>query len=81
MGSRDAAVTDIDLLPKWMAERAVLLRRIEYRERELLEIHEDYLALEQRCAGLMAVILRQAQRDRAEREEWKRAKSANECNI
>lgn len=45
-------------------ERA--MRQLAYRERELMELHEDYLALEQRCNALMGVILRQAARDRAE---------------
>lgn len=38
-----------DLLPLWMAERTALLRKIEYRERELLELHEDYISLQRDC--------------------------------
>ena len=45
-------------------ERA--MRQLAYRERELAELSEDYLALEQRCNALMAVIRRQAARDRFE---------------
>ena len=56
-------------------ERA--MRQLAYRERELLELHEDYLALEQRCNALMGVILRQAARDTLDRVN-RMAKAANE---
>lgn len=59
------AVREID--PHWQSVHRALLNRIEYRERELLALHEDYICLEQRCAGLMAVIRRQARRDRLDR--------------
>ena len=45
-------------------ERA--MRQLAYREREIAELSEDYLALEQRCNALLAVIRRQAARDRLE---------------
>lgn len=55
-----------------------LRRQIEYRERELQELGEDYLSLEQRCNGLMGVIRRQAQRDRMERANRLAAEPAND---
>lgn len=55
-----------DLLADWRRYERSLHARIAYRERELAELHEDYLVLELRCSGLMACICRQAARDRAE---------------
>ena len=53
--------------PLWRRYERTLLLRIAYRERELIELHEDYLQLELRCACLMAAIRRQAERDTLER--------------
>ena len=58
------AVREID--PHWQAVHRALLNKIKYRERELTELGEDYLVLEQRCNALMAVIRSQAKRDRYE---------------
>ena len=46
MAAPNGSLADTDLIGKWLDERAALLRKIEYRERELLELHEDYMALE-----------------------------------
>ena len=51
----------------WQRVHRALLNKIEYRERELAELSEDYLALELRFNGLMGVIRRQAVRDTLER--------------
>ena len=56
---------------------ARLRRQIDYRERELTELHTDYLSLEQRCNALMGVIRRQAARDRFEIAQ-RQAKAAND---
>ena len=67
----------VGLLEDWRRYERSLLQKLANRERELLELHEDYIALEQRCAGLMAVIRRQARRDRFERAQME-AKAAND---
>ena len=54
------------------------MRQLAYRERELAELSEDYLALEQRCNALLAVIRRQAARDRVEIAN-RQAKAVNDA--
>ena len=75
MAARDRLPID----EHWQAVYRALLNKIAYRERELLELHEDYLELEQRCNGLWGVIRRQAARDRAAIAERKALKAANDA--
>ena len=59
-------VREVD--PLWQRVERALLNRIEYRERELLELHEDYIALEIRYNGNRSV------------HQWL-SKNINEVNI
>lgn len=43
----------------WQQVHRALLNKIAYREKELLELHEDYIALEIRCNVLYAYCRRQ----------------------
>lgn len=79
MGSRDLEQRESLSDPLWRKYERVLLNRIEYRERELAELSEDYLALEQRCNALWGVIARSAKRDREAIAERKRMDAANEA--
>ncbi len=63
--------------PHWDRVHRALIQRIERRDQELLELHEDYLALELRCACLMVAIRRQAERDTLERVN-RAAKAVND---
>lgn len=63
--------------PHWDRVHRALMQRIERRDRELAELSEDYLELEQRCNVLMGVIRRQAERDTVERVN-RAAKGAND---
>lgn len=65
--------------PLWQKVERALMNRIAYRDRELAELSEDYLVLEQRCSALMGVIRRQAARDRAEILERRAIAAANDC--
>ncbi len=60
----------------WRRVERALLNRIEKRERELLELHEDYMELERRYQALWGTIRRQAERDTVERVN-RMAKAAN----
>lgn len=77
MAARDRLPID----EHWQAVHRALLNKIAYRERELLELHEDYLDLELRCNGLMAFIRRQAARDRAEIAARKALDAANDAAV
>jgi len=66
-----------ELLEDWRRYEKSLLGKLANRERELLELHEDYLELEQRNNVLMGVIRRQAARDRFEIAN-RQAKAAND---
>ena len=52
--------------PHWDRVHRSLQNKIVYRERELFELHQDYIALQYRYAALMSVIRAQAARDRFE---------------
>jgi hypothetical protein len=43
-----------DLLEDWRRYEKALLTKLANRDRELLELHQDYLALEVRCNALHA---------------------------
>lgn len=57
-------------------ERA--MRQLAYRERELQELHEDYLALEIRCNALYAYCRRKWDLQDIEIANRKAAEAANE---
>lgn len=68
-----------DLLEDWRRYEKSLLTKLANRERELLDLHNDYMDLEQAYNGLWGVIRRQAARDRAAIAERKRLKAANDA--
>lgn len=82
MGKRDLEQRESLADPLWRQYERTLLNKIAYRDKELLELHEDYVVLEMRLNGLWSIILRQAKRDRAEREleaaNRRLARAANE---
>lgn len=57
------------LLEDWRRYEKSLLQKLANRDKELRILHEDYIALELRCSGLMAVIRRQARKDRFEQAQ------------
>lgn len=63
--------------PHWDRVHRALIQRIERREAELLDLHEDYIEMELRNMCLMAAIRRQAERDTLERVN-RAAKGAND---
>ena len=63
--------------PHWDRVHRALMQRIERRERELLELHEDYMALELRHNQTLAYLHRVW--DRADLERANRlAKAVND---
>ncbi len=63
--------------PLWRRYERTLLNRIAYIERELLDLHDDYLDLERRYNALWGTIRRQAVRDKMERANLE-AKAVND---
>lgn len=62
----------------WRAYERSLLNKIAYRERELAELNEDYLELEQRYNGCLAYLRRVWARFDLERANRKLAEAAND---
>lgn len=63
--------------PLWQQVHRALLNRIAYRDRDYMQLHDDYCDLEFRYNALLGVIRRQARRDRFERAQAE-AKAAND---
>ncbi len=63
--------------PLWRRVERALLNRIERRDRDYLELHEDYIELERRYNALWGTIRRQAARDKIERANLE-AKAVND---